>query len=133
MANPDNPSKKSNYIIWILVAIGVVILLLGIGIYMIWRKSTFIELRMAEKKPLDDLKATMITLQNDIKNRDEKIQKQSDEITSLNTKIIQFEYQVKDIKKTQFQSPPVITGRSRKSANHEQNGHMDNAEGDSLT
>lgn len=94
----DQP-KKTNYTMWILIGLGVLILALGICIYFMWRRISSLELDTSLKiKGLNDryqelvvtasdLKNTVKSKENEISNLKDTVGLQRDNLTKINYKL----------------------------------------------
>lgn len=121
-----NSDKKPNYLLWIMLGIGILVLLLGIGLYLLWRKMSSSEIKAAtSSKTLEDMRVATVKLESELKAKDEKIQELVKDTGELRNKSTELSYQLKQIKKdkkpiqhTGFQSGTVNTqariGKSKK-------------------
>jgi len=92
--------KKPNYLIWIMVGIGIFVLVFGMGFYLMWRKMSFLDIKAATTgKTVEDLRVTIVKLESEIKNKDEKLQDLSKEVGELRNTNTTVTYQLKEIKK----------------------------------
>lgn len=97
MADKD---KKPSYLIWILIAAGILILVIGIGFYMLWRKSSASEVKTAiMDKTVSDIRLKVAQLEELVKTKDEKMQDLVKEIGDLKQKNTELTYQIKELKK----------------------------------
>lgn len=98
----DQP-KKSNYTLWILIGLGILILGIGICVYFIWRKSSALDLNLTMKNnEIAELKLGLNELKSSIKSKDtelselkNKMYEQRDEYTKIKTKLKQVGIKVK--------------------------------------
>lgn len=92
----DQP-KKSNYTLWILIGLGVLILGIGICLYFIWRKSSTLDLNLTLKNNeiaelklgLNELKTSMKAKDAEMSELKEKSYQQRDEFTKIKSKLKQ--------------------------------------------
>lgn len=90
--------KKPNFVLWILIGIGVVVVLLGIAIYMLLRKITSLDIRIATMdKTMNDLRVKSTELEQKINTKDEKYQALQVEFSQLREKNTEFKYKLKDL------------------------------------
>lgn len=108
--------KKPNYLIWIMIGVGILVLVLGIGFYLMWRKMSSGDIKAATTgKTVEDLRVAVAKLEQEVKGKDEKMQELVREVGELKTKNTELSYQVKDLKKnskpqqTTFQMRPQQT------------------------
>jgi len=93
--------KKPNYLLWIILGIGALLLVLGITFYLLWRKSTGTEIKMATmSKSIEDIKVKTAQSDTETRNKDEKIQKLTQQVSDLINSNTELKYQLKEIKKT---------------------------------
>lgn len=96
MADKD---KKPSYLIWILIAAGILVLVIGIGFYMLWRKSSASEVKAAVvNKTVEDVRVKIAQLEETIKTKDEKIQELTRDVGNLKEKNTELSYQIKEMK-----------------------------------
>lgn len=113
MAEKD---KKPNYLIWILIGVGILVLVLGVGFYLMWRKMSSADIKAATTgKIVEDLRVLVAKLEQEIKSKDEKLQELIKEVGDLKNKNTELSYQMKEIKKankmsqqTMFQTKPTV-------------------------
>lgn len=96
----SDKEKKPSYLIWIMVAVGVLVLVLGVGFYLLWRKISSSEIRVATtSKTVDDHRVALAKLEQEIKSKDEKMQELVKEVAELKNKNTELTYQLKELKK----------------------------------
>lgn len=83
-----------------MIGVGVLVLMLGIGFYLMWRKMSYTDIKAATTgKTVEDLRVTVAKLEQEIKAKDEKTQELVKEVGELKTKNTELSYQMKEIKK----------------------------------
>lgn len=99
-----------------MIAVGIIIVLIGIGLYMLWRKISSSEIRLATTdKTVSDLRMSSSKIEQELKNRDEKIQELMKEVSDLRNKNTELSFQVKELKK-QSKMKPQVRVQSKKSS-----------------
>lgn len=92
--------KKPNYYVWMLIAAAVLIVALGIGFYMLWRKLTASDLKAATLgKTVDDMRLKMVQAESDSKSKDDKLTAITKELSEVKNENTSLKYQVRDFRK----------------------------------
>ena len=83
-----------------MIGVGILVLVLGIGFYLMWRKMSSGDIKAATTgKTVDDLRVSVAKLEQEIKGKDEKMQDLVKEVGELKNTNTTLAYQIKDIKK----------------------------------
>lgn len=99
MADRD---KKPNYVLWVIIAIGICILCIMIGMYLLWRKISSTEIRIAtSSKTVDDMRVTMAKLESELKAKDDKLQEMGKEVSMIRERQTKISYKMKIGEKAQ--------------------------------
>lgn len=97
--------KKPNYYVWMLIAAAVLIVALGIGFYMLWRKLTASDLKAATLgKTVDDMRLKMVQAESDSKSKDDKLAAITKELSEVKNENTTLKYQVRDFRKNNSKS-----------------------------
>jgi len=93
--------KKPNYYVWMLIAAAVLVIALGIGFYMLWRKLTASDLKAATLgKTVDDMRLKMVQAESDSKSKDDKLAAITKELSEVKNENTNLKYQVRDFRKS---------------------------------
>lgn len=107
--------KKPNILLWIMIGVGLLILVLGIGFYLLWKKISSAEIRSATvSKVVDDLRVSVAKVEADSKSKDEKYQEMTKEIGDMKTKNTELTYQLREMKKSGKATPQMRIGSGKK-------------------
>lgn len=97
--------SKSKYIIFILIGLGILICAVGIALYMMRRKMSSTEIKLATtSKTSDDLRVSMAKLEQEIKSKNEKMQDLQKDMLEIRNENTRLAYEIKALKKSNKKS-----------------------------
>ena len=92
----DGDKKPTSYVTWFIIGGIVLLIILGVIFYMMYRKSSSNEIKVAENdKSIQDMKMEINTLKAEVGKRDDKIHEQSERISNLEKSITELKFQLK--------------------------------------
>jgi peptidoglycan hydrolase CwlO-like protein len=92
--------SKSKYTLFIMIGLGILVCVIGIALYMMWRKMSATDIKLATvSKTSDDLRVSVAKLEQDIKYKNERVQELQNEISALKAENVKLSYKVKSLKR----------------------------------
>lgn len=92
MADKD---KKPNFMLWIAIGIGVLIIVLGIAFYTLWKRISEVDIRtVTMDKKLQDQRAEIVQLKGRMDNKDDKIQSLTNQLMELEKQHIKLSFEL---------------------------------------
>lgn len=109
-------SKKTSYTTWILIIAAVVlVLVLAVLFYLIWKKLGTMDLRLSEKnKAVEDTRTQVVRLESESKARDDRVQELSKEMSALRESNTKLNYKMKELRNKSPSEPQVVIGSKAK-------------------
>lgn len=122
----DNEKKRS-YTTWIIVGIIAFFLILGIILYLLWKKISTLEYKvMTITKIIEDNKLDIAQIKSDINKKEEKLQEYAGKFNTFENLNTELKYNIKELKKTvkksSFDDSNNRVGKQQKVLHCDENG-----------